>query len=211
MVRRHGLTCVTLIESIRSSGMMADTLASRRRSITSFVPVIHNGRDRPPAERPGDQHPWKTMRSASRVTVLTRPIGTPAIMRGQLAELVDAAEAGHTVQVLPRAVGASPAVNGSFSIHTLPDPIPDFGHAESPGGSMYIEDREHVRALLEKWGIRTERALSPAESLDALNRRGHSRVIPPKGHFHTNECGFVWRKSVPRPGLAALVRHVVGD
>lgn len=106
-------------------------------------------------------------------TVLTRPIGTPAVMRGQLAKLVDAAEAEHiTVQVLPMSVGASPAVNGSFSIHTLPDPIPDFGYAESPGGSMYIEDREHVRALLEKWGILTERALSPAESLDALKAAG---------------------------------------
>lgn len=106
-------------------------------------------------------------------TVLTRPVGTPSVMRGQLAKLVDAAEAEHTtLQVLPTSAGASPAVNGSFSILTLPDPIPDFGYAESPGGAMYIEDRAHVRELLEKWGILTERALSPAESLDALKAAG---------------------------------------
>lgn len=106
-------------------------------------------------------------------TVLTRPIGSPAVMRGQLAKLVDAAEAEHiTVQVLPMAIGASPAAEGSFSINTLPEPIPDFGYAESPGGSMYIEDRAHVRELVEKWGILTGRALSPAESLDALKAAG---------------------------------------
>jgi len=107
--------------------------------------------------------------------VLTRPIGTPSVMRGQLAKLVDAAESEHiTIQVLPRAAGATPAVDGSFSILTLPEPIPDFGYAECPGGSMYIEDRAHVRALLEKWGILTERALSPAESLDAIKLVGET-------------------------------------
>lgn len=108
-------------------------------------------------------------------SVLTRPVGTPSVLRGQLAKLVDAAEAEHiTIQVLPRSAGASPAVNGPFSILTLPDPIPDFGYAESPGGSMYIEDREHVRSLLEKWGILTGRALSPAESLDAIKAAGEN-------------------------------------
>ena len=94
-------------------------------------------------------------------------------MRGQLAKLVDAAESEHiTIQILPLAAGASPAVNGSFSIFTLPEPIPDFGYAESPGGSMYIEDRAHVRELVEKWGVLTGRALSPADSLDVLREAG---------------------------------------
>ena len=105
--------------------------------------------------------------------VLARPIGTPSVMRGQLARLVDVAESEHvTVQVLPSALGASPAAEGSFSINTLPEPIPDFGYAECPGGSMYIEDRAHVRELVEKWGILTGCALSPAESLDALKAAG---------------------------------------
>ncbi|GAB3460351.1 helix-turn-helix domain-containing protein [Actinophytocola sediminis] len=108
-------------------------------------------------------------------TVLTTPIGTSSVMRGQLARLVDAAEAEHiTMQVLPRSAGATPAVNGPFSILTLPEPIPDFGYAESPGGAMYIEDREHVRSLLEKWGILTGRALTPADSLDAIKAAGET-------------------------------------
>lgn len=108
-------------------------------------------------------------------TVLTRPVGTPSVLRGQLAKLVDAAESTHiTVQVLPRSVGATPAVEGSFSILTLPEPIPDFGYTESPGGALYIEDRAHVRELVEKWGILTERALSPGKSLDAIKAAGET-------------------------------------
>ncbi len=108
-------------------------------------------------------------------TILTRPVGTPSVLRGQLARLVDAAEAEHiTVQMLPRSAGATPAVNGSFSILTLPEPIPDVGFTESPGGAMYIEDRAAVRSLLEKWGILTGCALSPAESLDAIKAAGET-------------------------------------
>ncbi len=108
-------------------------------------------------------------------SILTRPVGTPSVLRGQLAKLVDAAEAEHiTVQVLPRSIGVTPAVQGAFSILTLPEPIPDFGYAESPGGSMYIEDRAHVRELMEMWGILTDRALSPAKSLDAIKAAGET-------------------------------------
>jgi uncharacterized protein DUF5753 len=57
---------------------------------------------------------------------------------------------------------------GRFSILTLPEPIPDFGYAESPGGAMYIEDRTHVRELVEQRSILTDRALSPAQSLDVI-------------------------------------------
>ncbi|MPZ80009.1 MAG: helix-turn-helix domain-containing protein [Actinophytocola sp.] len=102
-------------------------------------------------------------------SVLTRPVGTPSVLRGQLAKLVDAAESEHiTLQVLPTSIGVTPAVQGPFSILTLPEPIPDFGYAESPGGAMYIEDRAHVRELVEMWGILTGRALTSADSLDAI-------------------------------------------
>ncbi|MBB4907003.1 helix-turn-helix domain-containing protein [Actinophytocola algeriensis] len=108
-------------------------------------------------------------------TVLTRPIGTPSVLRGQLARLVDAAESEHiTLQVLPRSAGATPAVDGPFSILTLPEPIPDVGYAEGQGGSIYIEDRGHVRELLERWGILTQRAMSPARSLDSIRAAGET-------------------------------------
>lgn len=39
---------------------------------------------------------------------------------------------------------------------------------------MYIEDRAAVRSLLEKWGILTGCALSPADSLDAIKAAGET-------------------------------------
>jgi transcriptional regulator with XRE-family HTH domain len=106
-------------------------------------------------------------------TVLTRPIGSPAVMRGQLAKLTGAIESEHvTLQVLPMSAGSSPAVNGSFSLLTLPKPTPDFGYSEGPGGAVYIEDRDEVRSLTERWEILTGRAHPPVKSLKLIDAAG---------------------------------------
>jgi transcriptional regulator with XRE-family HTH domain len=101
--------------------------------------------------------------------ILERPVGSAAIMRAQLRRLLDDAASDHiTIQVLPKQAGASPALDGPFSVLTLPEPIPDFGYAETQGGSVYIEDRELVRAYTIKWGILTDQALSEAKSVDLV-------------------------------------------
>jgi len=101
--------------------------------------------------------------------ILERPVGKPAVMRGQLQRLLDTEDADHiTIQLLPKSAGATPALDGPFSILTLPEPIPDFGYAEGPGGAVYIEDRAEVRACTERWGILTDRALSAPDSLDVI-------------------------------------------
>ena len=101
--------------------------------------------------------------------ILERPVGSPAIMRNQLRHLIDETARDHfTLQVLPKSAGASPAMDGPFCVLSLPEPIPDFGYAEGPGGAVYIEDRELVRMCLVTWGILTDRALSPADSVDLI-------------------------------------------
>lgn len=101
--------------------------------------------------------------------ILERPVGSPAVMRNQLQRLADTVTEDHiTVQVLPKSAGATPALLGSFSLLTLPEPIPDFGYAEGPGGAVYIEDRADVRICTERWGILTGCALSSADSLDVI-------------------------------------------
>lgn len=101
--------------------------------------------------------------------ILERQVGTPAVMRGQLRRLVDEAGAAHvTIQVLPKSAGASPAMEGPFSILSLPDPIPDFGYAEAPGRAVYIEDRDAVREYTLRFGILTQRALSPKRSVELI-------------------------------------------
>lgn len=102
--------------------------------------------------------------------ILERQVGTPAIMRGQLRRLIDEAQSEHiTIQVLLKSAGASPALEGPFSILSLPDPIPDFGYAEGPGGMVYIEDRDAVREYTLRFGILTQRALSPKRSVALIN------------------------------------------
>ncbi|CCH28578.1 helix-turn-helix transcriptional regulator [Actinosynnema sp. NPDC047251] len=101
--------------------------------------------------------------------ILERPVGTPLVMRLQLRRLLDTADQSHIkIQVLPKAAGASPALDGPFSVLSLPEPIPDFGYAEGPGGAVYVEGRTEVRECIERWGVLTERALSPADSLDVI-------------------------------------------
>jgi hypothetical protein len=98
--------------------------------------------------------------------VLERPIGGPRVMRNQLRRLAEATEAPHiTIQVLPKSVGASPALEGPFSILTLPDPIPDVGYAEGPPRAIYFEDRDLLREYTLRFGILTEQSLPPGESV----------------------------------------------
>ncbi|MEV7865548.1 helix-turn-helix transcriptional regulator [Streptomyces sp. NPDC088124] len=101
--------------------------------------------------------------------VLDHVIGEPEVMRGQLRKLLSMAEHPNiSIQILSRDVGGSPGLEGPFSILTLPAPMPDIGYTEGPAGMFYVEDREHVRAWTLKFGILTERALSQAESRDAI-------------------------------------------
>jgi transcriptional regulator with XRE-family HTH domain len=104
--------------------------------------------------------------------ILERPVGSEMVMRNQLRRLVDDAANDHiTIQVLPKTVGASPGLSGPFAILTLPEPIPDFGYAETGGGAaVYIEDRSEVRTCTLKWGILTERALPHADSVALIEQ-----------------------------------------
>jgi hypothetical protein len=101
--------------------------------------------------------------------VLERPVGAPSVMRNQLRRLVEVAESPHiTIQVLPKSVGASPALEGPFSILTLPEPIPDMGYAEGPSRPVYFDDRDDVREWTLRFGMLTEQALPQAKSVKVI-------------------------------------------
>lgn len=102
-------------------------------------------------------------------TVLERVVGQRSIMRDQLRKLLDLADSSSvTIQILPLDAGGSPGLVGPFAVLTLPDPIPDIGYAEGPAGTVYLEDREHVRTCTMRFGILTELALSRADSMDVI-------------------------------------------
>jgi len=101
--------------------------------------------------------------------VLERPVGAPLVMRNQLRRLAESADAPNiTLQVLPKSVGASPALEGPFSILTLPDPMPDVGYTEGSGRAVYIEDRDDVRAYTLRFGILIQQSLSQADSVQLI-------------------------------------------
>ncbi|WP_017973053.1 helix-turn-helix domain-containing protein [Actinopolyspora halophila] len=103
--------------------------------------------------------------------LLDRPVGPASVVRSQLVHLTGTAERPNvTVQVLPKSSGASPALEGPFSLLTPPEPMPDLGYAEGPGRAVYIEDRDEVRAYTLRFGTLTEQALSANDSLRRIEQ-----------------------------------------
>jgi transcriptional regulator with XRE-family HTH domain len=98
-------------------------------------------------------------------TILHRLVGDRIVMHDQMRKLLQATEKPNiTVQVLPLNVGASPGLEGPFTLLTLPAPIPDIGYTEGPAGTLYVEDRDRVRYWVLRFGILTQRALSRQDS-----------------------------------------------
>jgi len=107
--------------------------------------------------------------------VLERPIGEPRVMRNQLRRLTESAETPNImIQVLPKSVGAGPALEGPFSILSLPEPMPDVGYAEGSGRAVYVEDRDRVREFTLRFGVLTEQSLSQADSMKLITDAANS-------------------------------------
>jgi hypothetical protein len=104
--------------------------------------------------------------------VLHRALGGRVVMRAQLTHLVEAANLDTvTVQILPTAVAAHPALDGAFTVLGF-DGLgePDMGYAEHPMGSVHIEKDEHVRRARLVFDHLRSAALSPIESTALIER-----------------------------------------
>jgi Domain of unknown function (DUF5753) len=82
---------------------------------------------------------------------LRRPVGGPRVMRAQLERLIDAAELPNvTLQVLPLAAGAHPAMVGAFSVLRFADQeLPDVVYVEHLNNASYLDRREEVERYLD--------------------------------------------------------------
>lgn len=100
--------------------------------------------------------------------VLMRPVGSPAIMRGQMARVLEAAQAPHiTVQVLPFSAGGHWPMECSLKMLTLPDgdasaykEADEFGHL--------TEENDEVLAYGRGYDRLRAMALPPEQSLDLI-------------------------------------------
>jgi hypothetical protein len=118
--------------------------------------------------RPGAPHLWAVLDEA----VLRRPIGGRAVMRAQIASLIEAAERPNiTIQIVPFQVGGHAAAGGPFTLLRFPDPdIPDVVYLEQLTGALYLDKREdldHYAAAMERLCVA---ALPATRTVGALEK-----------------------------------------
>jgi len=102
--------------------------------------------------------------------VLRHPVGGKRVMRGQLERLVElTGQPNIAIQVVPFAVGPHPGLEGAFTLVTLPGLAHDVVYVEGPAGSVYLEERDHVRRSVMRFAVLSSLALSPAESANLLS------------------------------------------
>jgi hypothetical protein len=82
---------------------------------------------------------------------LRRPVGSRAVVRGQLAYLAEmAAHPAVTLQVLPFATGAHPAMGGPFTILRFAEPdLADVVYIEQLTSALYLDKPAEVDSYLE--------------------------------------------------------------
>ena len=102
--------------------------------------------------------------------VLRRPIGGNAVMRAQLARLLEVGELPSvTIQVLPFTRGAHPGLGGAFTIIGFPDPTDlDVVYVDSPAGNIFLEKDKDVRRHTTWFDHLRAAALPPDESADFI-------------------------------------------
>jgi transcriptional regulator with XRE-family HTH domain len=98
---------------------------------------------------------------------LYRPVGTPELMRRQLAHLIEMAGRPNVVlQILPLTVGIHPAIVGSFVLLAFADDI-DHGvvYAEGVGGAVILEQEKDVKTYTYAFDEIRRRAFDPDASV----------------------------------------------
>jgi transcriptional regulator with XRE-family HTH domain len=104
--------------------------------------------------------------------VLTRPVGGPEVMRGQLAHLADAARRPHiVVQVIPLAAGGHQGLNGGAFVIAEFDDAATIAYQDTAVSGQIIEDASEADALAHTWDTLRLEALPRAASLSLIEER----------------------------------------
>jgi len=103
--------------------------------------------------------------------VLRRPVGSAAVMQGQLKHLIEMARLPHvTIQVMPFQVGGHAAAGGPFSILRFAEPdLPDVVYLEQLTSALYLDKPEVVDSYLKVMERLCMEAATPAESLEVIS------------------------------------------
>ncbi|BEK85604.1 helix-turn-helix domain-containing protein [Nocardia seriolae] len=104
-------------------------------------------------------------------SILRRQIGGAEVHAEQLAHLANMADRSNvTVRLLPEAIGAHAAPDGSFKIFDLPDPYPTLACVETPAGVIYVE-ADGIQRFTAAFDRLREVALSPDDSAAVLREQ----------------------------------------
>jgi transcriptional regulator with XRE-family HTH domain len=103
---------------------------------------------------------------------LRRPVGGPEVMRSQLERLVEATKLPNvTLQILPFAAGAHPAMVGAFSILRFPEQeLPDVVYLEHLTSAIYLNKPEEVDQYLHVMESICVRAAAPDRTAELLGK-----------------------------------------
>lgn len=105
--------------------------------------------------------------------VLRRVVGGPDVMSAQLQYLVQAAAMPNvTVQVMPFAVGAHPAMDNQFNILEFGDGTPPVVYVEGLMGWLYIERENDVTRYRQVFEHLCSIALDPRETIELISQIG---------------------------------------
>ena len=116
--------------------------------------------------KPGAPRLWTVIDEAA----LRRPIGGPAVMRAQLARLIEATEEpGITVQVVPFGSGGHAAEGGAFTIMRFPETeLPDVVYVEQLTSALYLDKRDDVEKYSEVMDRLSVESEPPERTADML-------------------------------------------
>jgi transcriptional regulator with XRE-family HTH domain len=103
---------------------------------------------------------------------LRRPVGGREVMRSQLERLLEASKLPNvTLQILPFAAGAHPAMVGSFSILRFPDQeLPDVVYLEHLTSASYLSKTDEVDRYLHVMESICVRAAPPERTGELLGK-----------------------------------------
>jgi transcriptional regulator with XRE-family HTH domain len=103
---------------------------------------------------------------------LHRPVGGVAVMRDQLARIVEVATLPKvTFQLIPLAIGAHPALDSTFLIIQFDEPmINDVVYIEGAVGNIYLEGASDLERYNRIFSRLRSMALSPEDSIALVAR-----------------------------------------
>jgi transcriptional regulator with XRE-family HTH domain len=119
-----------------------------------------------------DRHDAPRLWAVVDEAALRRPVGGREVMRAQLERLIEAAELPDvTLQVLPFAAGAHPAMIGAFSVLRFGDQeLPDVVYLEHLTSAIYLNKEDDVDQYLHVMETICVRGAAPDRTAEILGR-----------------------------------------